>query len=346
MLLALTRHARRRIERLGRRTRDAQQRVRCFVVLKVAGGKTRRGAALDLDCAPSTAWVIVDRFRQWGEASLFDRRCENGTRKIDPDTEEALRAMLRQTPEEFGFARPTWTLELLARVAAEHLGLHLSVGHLWKVLQQMGIRWNCARPVVACPWRAERRRRRLAELRRLERNPGPRGVVVFADEVDIHLNPRIGRDWMLPGTRRLVMTPGKNQKRFIAGAFEPKSQRLVYAEGDRKASWLFLNLLRGLLEAYAWASRIYIILDNYVIHKSRIVERWLRDHGGKIHLCFLPPYCPEANRIERIWLNLHNNVTRNHRCHGLAELMSNVRRYLHARFRCYHSTIRESCEGV
>jgi hypothetical protein len=74
-------------------------------------------------------------------------------------------------------ARPTWTPELLARVTAEHLGLHLSVGHLWNVLRQMGIRWNCARPVMACPWRAERRRRRLSELCRLERDPSPRGVV-------------------------------------------------------------------------------------------------------------------------------------------------------------------------
>jgi transposase len=122
------------------------------------------------------------------------------------------------------------------------------------------------------------------------------------------------------------MTPGKNQKCFIAGAFEPKRQRLVYAEGDRKASWLFLNLLRALLEAYARAGRIYVILDNHVIHQHGIVECRLRDHGGKIHLYFLPPYCPEANRSERIWLNLHNNVMRNHRCRALAEMMSNIRR--------------------
>jgi hypothetical protein len=117
--------------------------------------------------------------------------------------------------------------------------------------------------------------------------------VAYANEVDIHLNPRIGRDWKLPGTRRLVMTPDENQKRFIAGAFDPKHQRLVYAEGDRKASWLFPNLLRSLLEAYAWASRVYVILDNYVIHKSHIVQRWLREHGGRIHLCFRRPTAPK-----------------------------------------------------
>jgi hypothetical protein len=43
-------------------------------------------------------------------------------------------------------------------------------------------------------------------------------VCVWEDEVDIDLNPRIGFDGMLPGTRRRVMTPGKNVKRYLAGA--------------------------------------------------------------------------------------------------------------------------------
>lgn len=49
------------------------------------------------------------------------------------------------------------------------------------------------------------------------------------------------------------------------------------------------------------------------IHKSRIGLAWLAAHGAKIRLHFLPPYCPEENRIERPWLDLHANVTRNHR---------------------------------
>ena len=344
MELILPRPMRRRIQHLAKKTRDAHQRVRCLVVLKVAEGKSRHAAALELGCVPSTAWTIIRRLEETGEASLFDQRAENGNRKVDPDVEEALRSVLRRFPEDFGFARPTWTLELLSRVAGEELGLRLSVGHLWKVLRGMGVRWNCAKPVVSCPWPAGRRKRRLAGLRRLERRP-PRGeVVLFADEVDIHLNPRIGRDWMLPGTRRLVVTPGRNQKQYLAGAFDRRRQRIIYVEGDRKSSVLFLDLLRLLMQAYRWARRIHIILDNYVIHKSKIVHQWLRVYGAKIRLHFLPPYCPEGNRIERVWLDLHDNVTRNHRCRNLRALMTNVRWFLSAKFECW--TFRESCEGV
>lgn len=55
--------------------------------------------------------------------------------------------------------------------------------------------------------------------------------------------------------------------------------------------------------------------------------------GGRVKLHFLLPYCPEGNLIERIWLDLHANVTRNHRCQTMSDLMSNVYHYLRNRNR-------------
>ena len=45
-------------------------------------------------------------------------------------------------------------------------------------------------------------------------------------------------------------------------------------------------------------------------------------------LHFLPPYCPDHNRIERLWQDLHANVTRNHRCVSMDELLLRVRSFL------------------
>ena len=54
----------------------------------------------------------------------------------------------------------------------------------------------------------------------------------------------------------------------------------------------------------------------------------------RLRLHFLPPYCPDHNRIERIWKDLHDNVTRNHRCVSMEDLMVEVRCYLATRNRC------------
>jgi len=47
-------------------------------------------------------------------------------------------------------------------------------------------------------------------------------------------------------------------------------------------------------------------------------------------LHFLPPHCPDDNKIERVWLDLHANVTRNHRCKSMEELMVQVIAFMRA----------------
>ncbi len=330
--LSLKRPARRRIQKLDRRSKNPDQRIRCRVVLKVAAGQSCNSASRELGCVPSTAVRIVARFRAEGEAALLDHRSENGQRKIDADVRGGVCRILEGTPEHYGGTRPTWTLEILRSVVKKVLRVKLSLNSLWTLLHELGVRWGRPRPIVACPWRTRRRQRRIAALKQLAASASKHNVVVYADEVDIHLNPKIGPDWMLPGTQRLVLTPGNNEKRYLAGAYDPLNNQLVYVEGDRKASWIFLNLLRALLEAYDHAETIHVILDNYVIHKSRVTQAWLAEFGDRLKLHFLPPYCPSANRIERIWLDLHANVTRNHRQKSMGALLDRVHGYLGKRF--------------
>ena len=234
--LRLKRPARRRVQKLDRRSRCPDQRIRCRVVLKVAAGLSCNAAARELGCASSTAVRIVARFEREGEAALLDARVENGSRKIDADVRGGVSEILTGTPEDHGFTRPTWTLEILRVVVKTGLGVVLSLGSLWTLLRRLGVRWGRPRPIVACPWRAARRRRRIAALKHLVASASDKNVVVYSDEVDIHLNPKIGPDWMLPGTQRLVLTPGNNEKRYLAGAYEALHDRLVYVDGDRKAS--------------------------------------------------------------------------------------------------------------
>ncbi len=56
---------------------------------------------------------------------------------------------------------------------------------------------------------------------------------------------------------------------------------------------------------YRDARRIHLIADNYIIHSSEKTRRFLAQFGGRVVLHFLPPYCPDDNRIERVWLDLY-----------------------------------------
>jgi transposase len=189
------------------------------------------------------------------------------------------------------------------------------------------------RPRVQCPWFPAVKTRRLNVLRRLLANLPAREEAVSEDEVDIHLNPKIGLDWMGYGQQKETQTPGQNRKRYLAGAKDVRTGVIHWVEGDKKNSWLFWKMLNKLTMVYAHATVIHVILDNFCIHSSKIIMAALSGFASRIRLHFLPPYCPDENAIERVWQDLHAHVTRNHRCGTMTELLRNVRYYLRKRNR-------------
>jgi transposase len=92
---------------------------------------------------------------------------------------------------------------------------------------------------------------------------------------------------------------------------------LQWVEGERKTSTLF----------------IHVILDNYCIHACQIVQIALIGFGRGIQLHFLPPYCPNDKKTERVWQDLPANVTRNDTCSTMQDLLQEVRYYLRKRNR-------------
>jgi transposase len=181
---------------------------------------------------------------------------------------------------------------------------------------------------VRCPWSPAAKIRRLQALDSLLRTLPPRHVAVYEDEVDLHLNPKIGWDWMVRGQQKEVVTPVQNVKCYLAGGLDARTGQLVWVEGQRKTSALFIALLERLRACYPRAPVIHVVLDNFRIHDSRITRAALASHSARLRLHFLPPYCPQANAIERVWEDLHANVTRNHTCRTMETLMNNVRHYL------------------
>jgi transposase len=308
-------------------------RCRCKIILGLVQGKTPTMITQGGLCAKSQVYRVANRFIEQELVGLADRREDNGENKVTEAYGMELLRLIEGSPQDHGYRRPTWTQELLILVLAERTGIRVSVTTMCRLLRQLGIRLNRPKPTVNCPWPKSRRTRRLREIQRLIDNLAPGEVALYVDEVDIHLNPKIGPDWTAKGKQKYVETPGCNQKRYLAGALNPKTGKLTWVEGDRKNSLLFLDLLYKLVtKTYRGARRIHLVLDNYGIHDSQQVQLALKSPAAsKITLHFLPPYCPDHNRIERVWKDLHDNVTRNHRCAGMEELMTEVRLYLNTR---------------
>lgn len=325
---------RRIVRTFAKRSPDAGLRVRCLIVMNLVRGTSPQNMKPMLGCWRSTVYRVAHRFLAEGLSGLADRREDNGQQKVNESFEWELLIAVAVTPRDYRYPRPTWTQELLIIVLRKQTGVKISTSTMSRTLRRLKVRLGRPKPVVRCPWKKARKTRRLNEIRRLIHNLPPGHVAVYVDEVDIHLNPKIGCDWMLQGVQKHVMTPGKNEKRYLAGALNAHTRRLTWVESDRKTSDLFILQLWTLVKKdYPDAVCIHLILDNYRIHKSQRTELALRALGGKVQCHFLPPYCPDHNKIERSWKDLHDNVTRNHQCRSMNELMCEVRTYLRKRQR-------------
>jgi transposase len=234
--------------------------------------------------------------------------------------------LVERQPEDFGWCRSTWSVELVALEVERQLGVRVSRTHMGRLLRQAGCRRVRPKPTVRSDPAEKKRRLQELEARLAELND--EDIVLFADEVDIHLNPKIGPDWAPPGVRKEVVTPGQNKKHYLAGAFDRLTNELIVVDGPRKNSALFIELLDELARRFEGSWTVHLVVDNYIIHKSKITQKAVEKHGGKIVLHFLPPYSPDENPIERVWWNLHEHVTRNHRARTLEALLEQVMGYV------------------
>jgi len=305
--------------------------VRYLIIINLVNGRGAYETADVLGIHNTTVYQVTKRFRQRGEWGLLDGREDNGISKLDECYLSRLYEVVRARPPRFGWRRPTWTREMLVETMFCETGVRIHVATMSRALALVKARRGRPRPTVRCPWAPAWKTRRLNVIHRLLANLPRKHVAVYEDEVDIHLNPKIGWDWMVRGQQKEVVTPGKNVKRYLAGALDTRTGRVSWVEGERKTSALFIALLQKLVTSYPMGYVIHVVLDNFRIHDSKLVHAALAGFDGRIRLHFLPPYCPEHNRIERVWEDLHANVTRNHCCPNIDALMNEVHDYLERR---------------
>jgi transposase len=154
-------------------------------------------------------------------------------------------------------------------------------------------------------------------------------ALFFTDELDINLLPKLGYQWMPKGEQVEVLTPGTNEKRYLAGALDLTTGTITQCVWYRKQTGLFLDLLETLNRTYPAPrfSHLTVVADNAKIHHAQKVQQWLTTHP-RFELLYLPTYCPRANPIERAFGDVHDKCTRNHTRKRIWHLVQDVHQHL------------------
>ena len=314
------------LEKMMLRTKSRVEAQRCRIILLLAERNKPAQVQQKVGCVRSTVYTTLYRFEDEGMDGLRDKRLQPTPRKATPEVRAQLLGYLDKSPKDFGWQRSTWTLELFSLQLREDLGVGISPAYLSQVLRQEKCRRGRPRPALRIPIKG--RRKILNNIEKLVAQASPEHEVLYLDEADVDLNPRIGLTYIKRGDQPLVLTPGKNVKYYIGGALNARTGTVLYAHGPRKNSDLFIDSLHVISNAYRRAKTIHLVLDNYIIHKSHKTKKALETFGGRIQLHFLPPYSPENNPIERLWKQMHDHVTRNHRHKTFPSLWQEIVQFL------------------
>jgi transposase len=297
----------------------AELRLRAHLLLLLADGHSWATVCAVLYCSRRTVARWKKRFQEQGLDGLRDRprgaSCRFGT--LWPAL--AIAWVKDFTPRAFGFLRSRWCCETLALLLWQLHGVDVSRETVRRWLRRENLVWRRPRPVLKRE--DSQRQARLDKIRAVLRDLPDDETAVFEDEVDLTLNPPIGCMWMERGQQAVVITPGDNEKCYLAGSLHWRTGLLITTVGPKRDAALFVTHLEDLLSRLRRYKKIHVICDNARFHTSRRVQEFYAHHRDRLEFHPLPFYAPECNPVERVWWRLHEAITRNHTCQELRELV-------------------------
>jgi transposase len=157
----------------------------------------------------------------------------------------------------------------------------------------------------------------LSCLRNAAAHPGE-VVLVFLDEMGYYRWSVAGRTWAAsaPDPAPLADRAGPNNKQWrLIGALNALSGRVDYLDGYIIGRAKLIVFYRQLVAAYGDARLIYVVQDNWSIHRHPEVQDALAALP-QIEPVWLPTYAPWLNPIEKLWRWLREQVLTLHRLAG------------------------------
>ncbi len=140
----------------GLRSNDAFVLRRCQILLASARGERPPQIARAVGCSDQTVRNVIRALAAQGIDGCLTRRSNRPHRprtKLDAAAREQLRALLQQSPRQFGKPTSVWTLELAAEVSFAQ-GItkeRVSDEAIRLALTRLGVSWKRAKRWITIP---------------------------------------------------------------------------------------------------------------------------------------------------------------------------------------------------
>ncbi len=258
-------------------------------ILAMSDGFKRMDIAAAVGVDPKTVTAVQKKCAEFGIGTILSPDCYRPVSCLEP-YREVLKASFAEN------CSPS-VAEATQRIA-QLTGLKLGQTQVRAFMKSMGLRF-CKLghvPANADPAAQEKFLEEVMLPRLAECLAGKRHVF-FMDSAHFVLAPFLTFVWSF--RRLFIKAPSGRQRYNVLGALHAKTKVLeTFRNTGYIDSTSVVSLLKLLKERYK-GRPITVILDNARYQRCKFVQETA--HKLKIELCFLPPYSPNLNLIERVW---------------------------------------------
>ena len=296
---------------------------RCTVIILLLTGSSREQAMAAFDLCESAVKKIVKAFNLYGIDGLIAKRKPGRAPLISGAQKEEI---LEEFEEPGRAQRVFWTATAFHGHITKKYRIECSYDTVLRLLHEKGYTLK-----VPQPWPDRQDEVLRGEFRiQLSTLVNDHDIEIwYGDETGIDGEPKPRRSWAIRGTNPRVVHNGVHIRLNILGTVCPRTGEFFAIEASHCDTDVFQVFLdEAALSITPTRKRNILILDNASWHKRKSLN-W-----HFFEPMYLPPYSPDFNPIERIWLIMKAEHFANIHCrnkealieradHALCDLMDN-----------------------
>ena len=295
------------------RVGSSETATRCTAIQMLLAGIDRQLVCSALDVTDRALWKWIQLFNRCGADGLIINK-RPGRTAIIRGNQAADLLQLVEHPEKA--ERTFWTAKAFHGFISDTYQVECSYETVVRFFHREGFALKTPRP-----W-SDRQDESMREafLQKLEQLYHDENIDIwFADESGFEGDPRPRRRWDKKGNKTRSTKNGNHLRMNVLGMVCPRTGEFFAIEASHSDTDTFEAFLDEAAKSIRYQRpRNILVLDNASWHKQKKTD-W---HGWEP--LYLPPYSPDLNPVERIWLLMKARWFNNHVCKNVEQLIQRL----------------------
>jgi transposase len=309
---------------------DVISNLRKSCIAALRKGKTQQEAATLFGVGLSTLKSWVKQYKETGSKSftLKTRGVKKGSRDLSLEQLGYVKKLMtNKLPDQLKLPFTLWTREAVQSLIYKKFQVKKSLPQIGRYLQSWG--FSAQKPIYKAyeqdpeavkEW-LEKTYPKIKGKAKKEK-----AEIYFGDEAGMRSDHHAGKSYSKKGKTPIVKKTGQRFGINMISAVSARGGKRFMLYKGKFNSERYILFLKQLIKNSK--HKIYLIMDNYSVHKTNKVGQWIERHKDKIAVYYLPTYSPELNPDELLNQDVKTNVVGKLRASNAHELKENVKSHL------------------